>query len=272
MPELPEAETIARDLDPRLARARIRAVDITHPDVVAGDPDAFARGVAGKVVAAVGRRGKNVVLRFEDSGRLVVNLGMTGRLVLSDSPRASEVRHVAVTFALEDGRKLLYDDTRRFGLLELFSPEGWRNRDAELGLEPLSPAFTGDALWSLTRRSRTPIRNFLLDQYRVAGIGNIYALEALFRAAIRPTRRAHRLTRVQAHRLRDSLVAVLGEAIRHRGTTFSDYRDASGEEGAFQPLLQVYAREGEPCPRCGSPIKRRVLAHRSVFYCPGCQS
>lgn len=272
MPELPEAETIARDLAPRLAGARIRDVRVNHADVLAGDPAAFARGVAGRRVADVGRRGKNVVLAFVDGGRLVVNLGMTGRLVLSDSPRAAELDHVAVRFALDDGRDLLYDDTRRFGLLQLFSPAEWKRRDQELGLEPLSPAFTGDALWSMTRRTRTPIRNFLLDQYRVAGVGNIYALEALFHAGIRPTRRAHRITRAQAHRLRDALADVLEHAIRHRGTTFSDYRDAAGEEGAFQPLLQVYAREGKPCRLCGSPIKRRVLTNRSVFYCPSCQS
>ncbi len=272
MPELPEAETIARDLAPRLAGASIQDVSITHADVLAGGADTFGRRVAGRTVAAVGRRGKNVVVAFEDGARLVVNLGMTGRLVLSDSPRASELRHVAVRFRLDDGRDLLFDDTRRFGLLELFEADAWDRRSTELGLEPLSPDFTGDALWSMTRRSRTPVRNLLLDQYRVAGIGNIYALEALFRAGIRPTRRSHRITRIQAHRLRDALVDVLRMAIHHRGTTFSDYRDASGQEGAFEPLLQVYGREGHPCPRCGTPIRRRILTNRSAFYCPTCQT
>ena len=271
MPELPEAETIARDLDPRLAGARIAAVMVTHRDVLATDPDRFGRSLVGRELAGAGRRGKNVVLRLEGGGRLVVNLGMTGRLVLSDAPRAGELRHVAVRFVLEDGRDLLYDDTRRFGLLEVFGPEAWARRDAELGLEPLDDAFTADALHAMTRRTRVPIRSFLLDQYRVAGVGNIYALEALFLAGIRPTRRSQRVTRAEAGRLRDALRDVLTRAIAHRGTTFSDYRDGAGEAGGFQPLLRVYGREELPCLACGTPIRRRVLSNRSAFYCPACQ-
>lgn len=271
MPELPEVETIARDLDPRLAGHRFTRVEITHDDVIAGDPRRFVRAVVGPHVVAVGRRGKNVVVRLEDDARLVVNLGMTGRLVTSDAPRAGELGHVAVAFGMEDDRSLLYDDTRRFGLLQHYGPDAWRERDAELGLEPLSDDFTTDALWALTKATRTPVRNFLLDQYRVAGVGNIYALEACFRAGIRPTRRGHRITRNEAARLRDGLRDVLHTAIEHRGTTFSDYRDGSGEAGGFEPLLKVYGREGEPCTVCGTPIKRKVLTNRSAFYCPSCQ-
>ncbi|HSH44313.1 MAG TPA: bifunctional DNA-formamidopyrimidine glycosylase/DNA-(apurinic or apyrimidinic site) lyase [Longimicrobiales bacterium] len=271
MPELPEVETIARDLHPRLTGARIRSVEITHPDVLDAPPDAFRRALSGRTIQAVERRGKNVVLVLDDDARLVVNLGMTGRLVLDDAPAAEALRHVAVRFRLEDDRSLLYDDTRRFGLLEIFPLADWNRRTEELGLEPLGDAFTPEALHGMTRRTRVPIRNFLLDQYRVAGVGNIYALEALFRAGIRPTRRGRTITRAEATRLRDSLRSVLQEAIRHRGTTFSDYRDASGESGAFQSLLKVYGREGDPCVQCGSPIKRRVLTNRSVFYCPSCQ-
>jgi formamidopyrimidine-DNA glycosylase len=271
VPELPEAETIARDLDPRLAGARIAAIHVSHEDVIEGDARAFAESVSGRTIDGVGRRGKNVVIRLADGARLVVNLGMTGRLVTSDAQRAGELGHIAVAFELDDGRSLLYDDTRRFGLLQLYERDAWPDRDAELGLEPLEDGFTSEALWAMTRRTRTPIRNFLLDQYRVAGVGNIYALEALFRAGIRPTRRSHRVTRTQVARLRDELRNVLSAAIENRGTTFSDYRDASGEAGAFEPLLRVYGREGQPCPNCGTPIKRVVLTNRSAFYCPRCQ-
>jgi formamidopyrimidine-DNA glycosylase len=271
MPELPEAETIARDLDPRLRGARVIGADFHHADVLARPPEEFGDSLLGRTIRGVERRGKNVVLVFEDGGRLVVNLGMTGRLVLSDARRADECRHVAVRLLLEDGRALLYDDVRRFGHLELYEPETWPARDAELGLEPLGERFTGDELWHLTRRTRTPVRNFLLDQSKVAGVGNIYALEALFRAGIRPARRAHRITRAEAARLRDTLRDVLSEAIVNRGTTFSDYRDAAGEAGGFEPLLRVYGREGSPCPACGTAIKRTVLTNRSAFYCPACQ-
>ncbi len=271
MPELPEAETIARDLDPRLSSRRITGITVTHDDVIDGPADRFADSVTGRIITGVGRRGKNVVLHLDDAGRLVVNLGMTGRLVTSDAPRAGELGHVAVAFDLDDGRALLYNDTRRFGLLQRYDAESWAVRDAELGLEPLSDAFTAEALWELTRRTRTPMRNFLLDQRRVAGVGNIYALEALYRAGIRPTRRGRRVTRDETRRLRDALRNVLARAIENRGTTFSDYRDASGEKGGFQSLLEVYGREGEPCRACDAPIKRTVLTNRSAFYCPGCQ-
>ena len=271
MPELPEAETIARGLAPRLQSARVSGVTVHHPDVLVAPPETFAGSLEGRTFVGAGRRGKNVVLPLADGGRLLVNLGMTGRLVLSDSPRADALRHVAVRFALEDGRTLLYDDTRRFGRLEVLEPEEWRERDERLGLEPLGSAFTAEALHAMTRATRVPIRNFLLDQRRVAGVGNIYALEALFRAGIRPTRRGHTITKAEAGRLREALREVLALAIRNRGTTFSDYRDASGESGAFEPLLRVYGREGTPCTACGIPVKRRVLTNRSAFYCPGCQ-
>lgn len=272
MPELPEVETIARDLDPRLSGARIVQVRIRHADVITATPEAFAEGLEGLHITGVRRRGKNVVVRLEDDSRLVINLGMTGRLVTSDAPRAGDLRHVAVRFLLHDGRDLLYDDTRRFGILQHLTPAEWRVRDAELGIEPLGDAFTTDALWRLLRKTRSPVRNFLLDQYRVSGIGNIYALEALHRAGIRPTRRSHRITRAEASRLRDALRDVLERAIQHRGTTFSDYRDGSGEAGGFQPLLRVYGREGLPCPACGAAIRRKVLTNRSAFYCPSCQT
>jgi formamidopyrimidine-DNA glycosylase len=196
---------------------------------------------------------------------------MTGRIIASDSQRAVDLRHVAARFDLEDGRALLYDDARRFGRIMLFDAREWSLRDRLLGLEPLGPEATAERIFQLTRRSRVPMRNWLLDQSRLAGVGNIYANEALFRAGVRPTRRAHRLTRAQAHRLHAALRDVLSEAIEARGTTFSDYRDADGESGGFQPSLRVYGRDGSPCVVCGTPIKRVVLTNRSAFYCPSCQ-
>lgn len=273
MPELPEAETIARDLRARLPGSTIQRVTVAHSDVLRPPltPRRLDRLLRGRTIAGIARRGKNVVLRFDGGLRLIVNLGMTGRIVTSDAPRAGELRHVAVRFVLDDGRAILYDDARRFGDLDLRDEAGWRERDAELGVEPLSRAFTADRVHEMTRRSVTPIRNWLLDQRRVAGVGNIYAVEALFRARIRPTRRARTLTRRETAALRDALRDVLGEAIRARGTTISDYRDANGETGGFGLRLQAYGREGEPCVRCGTPIRRVVISNRSAFYCPRCQ-
>ena len=273
MPELPEAETIVRALRARLPGARVRAVSVKHTDILA--PGLTVRRLAstlrGRRFTGVARRGKNVVLEFEGDIRLVINLGMTGRVVTSEASRAGELRHVAARLELEDGRSLLYDDARRFGCLDLRDAAGWAERTAELGMEPLGSEFTAESLHALTRTSRSPIRNFLLDQKKVAGVGNIYANEALFRAGVRPTRRAHRLTRAESAVLRDHLRDVLEESIANRGTTISDYRDAFGESGGFDRWLRVYDRAGEPCLVCATPIKRIVLTNRSAFYCPRCQ-
>ncbi len=272
MPELPEAETIAADLRARIRGAGIRAVSVPRPDILHGtDPRALDRRLRGRRFARIGRRGKNVLFELDDGARVLVNLGMTGRLITSDAPKAAEMRHVAARFALDGGRDLLFDDTRRFGRIEVLEPDAWRARDALLGLEPLSPAFTAEALWSLTRRSRSPIRNWLLDQRFVAGVGNIYANEALFRARVRPRRGARTLRRAESDALRHGLREVLAGAIEARGTTLRDYVGGGGAIGGFRPRLQVYGRAGEACPDCATPIKRVVFGNRSAFYCPECQ-
>ena len=269
MPELPEAETIARDLRGRVVGRTVTHVRIAKPDILAPGLTARRLGAAlrGHAIREVGRRGKNVVLRFDDGRVLLVNLGMTGRLVFSGAPRAGELRHVAARLGLDDGRAILYDDIRRVGCIELVPAGQWEERQQRLGVEPLSDELTAERLHALTRGSRVAIRNWLLDQTKLAGVGNIYANEALFRAGIRPTRRAGTLRRRETAALRD----VLHEAIAARGTTVSDYRDAAGEAGGFGPRLRVYGREGEPCPVCGTPIKRVVIGGRSAFYCPRCQ-
>lgn len=273
MPELPEAETIASDLRAQVVGSSVVDVRVPFVDVLAPShtATAFRERIRRCRIREVGRRGKNVVLRLDPDQVMVVNLGMTGRLVVSDSPAAGQLRHIAVRFELEGGRALLYDDVRRFGRIELFSTEQWAERQTELGLEPLSDAFDGAALYARTQRSRSPIRNWLLDQRQVAGIGNIYANEALFRARIHPARPASSLGIRSVRRLRDALVDVLREAVESRGTTLNDYRDGNGEPGNFEPRLRVYGRESGPCPRCARQIRRLVLSNRSAFFCPHCQ-
>ena len=273
MPELPEAETIVRDLRARIPGGIIARVSVKRPDVLHTGltPAAFGRRLRGRTITGVSRRGKNVVIELDAGLRLVINLGMTGRVVTSDAARAGELRHIAASLHLRDGRAVLYDDARRFGDLDLRDERGWIARDAELGVEPLSDAFTAERLHALTRTSISPIRNWLLDQKRIAGVGNIYAIEALFRAGVRPTRRARTLRRRETAALRDTLRSVLQESIDARGTTISDYRDAAGERGGFDTRLRVYDRLGEPCITCGTRIRRVVLSNRSAFYCPSCQ-
>jgi formamidopyrimidine-DNA glycosylase len=273
MPELPEAETIVRDLRARVRGAIVRAVSVPRPDILAQGLTAarLGRTLRGRRIENVTRRAKTVVLEFQDGWRLAIGLGMTGRVLTSDAPAAAQLAHIAARIELADGRALLYDDSRRFGRLDLRDAARWSERSAELGVEPLSDAFTRERMHALTRLSASPVRNFLLDQKRIAGIGNIYASEALHRAGVRPTRRTRSLTRAESAALHQAIRDVLQEAVRARGTTLNDYRDAGGEPGGFQVRLRVYDRAGLPCPVCGTPIKRVVRSNRSAFYCPRCQ-
>jgi formamidopyrimidine-DNA glycosylase len=273
MPELPEAETIVRDLRRRIRGATVRAVAVSRPDILVPGLSAarLGRVLRGRHLLDVSRRAKAVVLEFDEGWRLIIGLGMTGRVLTSDAPAARELRHIAARIEFHDGRTLLYDDARRFGRLDLRDEQAWTQRSDALGVEPLSDRFTPALLHQLTRKSISPIRNFLLDQKKLAGVGNIYANEALFRARIRPSRRARTLRRADSEALHLTIRDVLSEAIQARGTTLSDYRDGSGEPGSFQFGLQVYDRAGLPCVRCATPVKRVVITNRSAFYCPACQ-
>jgi len=269
MPELPEVETIVRGLSPGLAGARFERVDVLRQDLVPGDAEDFANAVAGRVVEDVSRRAKNIVIAMGDAV-LVVNLGMTGRLMLARAGGPLPP-HLGVRFDLQGGHRLLYQDVRRFGRLEVMDLETWAARGGSMGVEPLDDTFDGALLHRLTRGSRSPIKPWLMDQRRVVGVGNIYASEVLHRAGINPLRTAGSLSRQRADRLASAVRDVLHEAIEFRGTTLLDYRDAGGEPGGYSERLRVYDRKGEPCHRCGRSLRRIVQSGRSTFYCTGCQ-
>jgi len=270
MPELPEVETIVRDLARQLPGAEIRDVEVAYPDLVQGEGAGdFARGLRGAAFRQVTRRAKNILLHL-DRGLLVVNLGMTGRLLVR-RPGDPAPSHLGVRIRLADGRELDYHDVRRFGCLQRYTDEGWARREEALGIEPLSDDFTPAWLAEASRKSRVAVKTWLMDQRRVVGVGNIYASEALFRAKIDPRRPAHSLRPEESARLVGAVREVLREAIEFRGTTLLDYRDASGERGEFAGRLRVYGREGEPCRTCGNPVERIVQGGRSTFYCPHCQ-
>lgn len=270
MPELPEVETIVRDLAHLLPGATIKAVDVLRPDLIEDDtPEGFAKRIRGRKIRAVTRRAKNIVMDLGGE-RLLVNLGMTGRLLVARAGD-DEPTHLGVRVGLDRGRELRYHDVRRFGRLWTLTEAQWQAWDGGLGVEPLSDAFSADWLVEAAGRSRVAIKVWLMDQARVVGVGNIYASEALFRAGVDPRRPANSLEADELGRVREGVRAVLREAIDHRGTTFLDYRDARGEEGAFASRLKVYDREGQPCPGCGGTIERIVQGGRSTFYCPSCQ-
>ena len=273
MPELPEAETIARGLDQPLRGRVFEALDVIRPDVLGQSARRLRSQVLGQRVEGVGRRGKAVVLDMGVGGRIVVNLGMTGRLLPSPTRRRPQAAmHPAVVFGLDDGSTLVFDDMRRFGRVTALDERGWRAWSNRLGPEPLGGAFTGARLHRIVSGSRSPIRSLLLDQRKVAGIGNIYALEALWASRLHPARRGPTLTMEDAARLHRSLRRILRQAVRAGGTTLRDYRAADGSTGAYAPQLHVYGREGEPCLRCRSTILRFKLSGRSAYYCPTCQA
>lgn len=272
MPELPEAETIARGLNAVLPGRVVRSVEVVREDVVRGPAGAFARAVGGREFRGVGRRGKNVVFTFEDASRMVVNLGMSGRFMTGSSCGADHPStHPAVVFHLEGGGWMIYDDVRRFGCLTAVPASEWTRWSRHLGPEPLARSFTAARLGRILARSRSPVRSLLLDQRRVAGVGNIYAVEALWSARIHPRTPANAIGRAAAARLHRALRRVLRNAIRAGGTTLRNYRDANGDEGRFGRALHAYGREGEPCTRCRTAIERIVFGGRSAFVCPRCQ-
>ncbi|HUF12017.1 MAG TPA: bifunctional DNA-formamidopyrimidine glycosylase/DNA-(apurinic or apyrimidinic site) lyase [Longimicrobiales bacterium] len=273
MPELPEVETIARGLALRypgrvLSGARVKHADMLAPPLTASK---LGRRLKDRRIERVGRFGKNVLIEMDSELRLLINLGMTGRLVPADAAGAAALRHVAVAFTFRDAPDILFDDVRRFGRVELHDAASWETRAAQIGVDPFDPSFGPLDMHRLTKTSATPIRNWLLDQRRIAGVGNIYASEALFRARIHPARRARTLTRAEAGALLEELRTVLQTAIDARGTTMNDYLDAEGEAGDYWDQRLAYAREGEVCPRCETPIRRIVISNRSAFFCPFCQ-
>jgi formamidopyrimidine-DNA glycosylase len=263
MPELPEVETVVRTLAPHLAGQRIARAEFRSRFVTPGDRELLASQLAGRKIIALERRGKFIWIRL-DSGSLAIHLGMTGKLLFN----GAEGLHTHGRFELNDAM-LVYNDARQFGRIE-FSPGTLvPPRIAALGPEPLTieaPEFV-----ARLRARSTKVKPLLLDQSFLAGLGNIYVDEALFRAAIHPMAKAARLSKPRALDLHRAIVEVLRVAIEHRGSSISDYVDADGERGGFQALHQAYGREGEPCVRCGGRIKRIVVAQRGTHYCPACQ-
>jgi len=271
MPELPEVETVRRRLEPVLVGRRIERLEVLDARWCRPlAPAELAAAVQGRRVEALRRRGKYLVWELEDEVFLLTHLRMTGTLLYAAH---AVPPHTRVRFALDDGGELLFVDPRRFGTGELAL--GGSELDAflaaRLGVEPLSEAFTAPRLRTLVRGRRAPIKAFLLDQRRIAGVGNIYADEALFAARIHPLRPAGTLTGAQLASLRDAVVAALEAGIEAKGATIDDFRDPAGAHGSFQDSFQVHRRAGEPCPSCGRPVVKLVVAGRGTYVCERCQ-
>ena len=269
MPELPEVETIARDLDAQLVGHRIVDVQVLWARSVDGcSIDAFRDRLRGHEVIRVGRRGKYLIFQLDAQLFMLVHLRMTGQLLLCPLS-ADAQKHVRVAFELDDGRQLLFRDMRKFGRIYLVRDPG--EIVAKLGPEPFSDQFDEKAFADRLGRRRGMLKPLLLDQSFIAGIGNIYADEALFAAGLHPRRCADSLGEEDISRLFEAIRQVLKTAIANRGTTLSDYQDARGQKGRNQHHLTVFRRAEEPCPRCGRPIQRDRVSGRGTFFCANCQ-
>lgn len=270
MPELPEVETVRRTLEPCLVGSGITQVEVLTVAYLKGcSPQELASGVTGRRFRELLRHGKYLYLVLEDV-ELEVHLGMTGQVTVA-GPGAALRPHTHVTMALDSGRELRFSDVRRFGFLALRPAGAAQERARLLGPEPLTPGFSAAALQLALQGRKAPVKTLLLDQKLVAGLGNIYADEVLFRSGIHPAHPAGYLTGEALDALYRATNQVIGEAVAARGTSFSDYRDGTGRPGDFGPCLRVYGREGLPCPRCGQPLARAKLAGRSSYHCPACQ-
>jgi formamidopyrimidine-DNA glycosylase len=270
VPELPEVEYVARQLRAELPGLRITSVEVLWPRTLGGmEPAEFSARVVGQKVSAIGRRGKQLIVELERGDALVIHRRMSGNLIfLAPTERDPWAR---VVLRLSDRRTLVFSDPRKFGRMLLVRQDELPALFSNLGPEPLEDEFTPEALEIRLRGGKRAIKAALLDQSVVAGLGNIYADEALFRAGIHPLRPATTLSHEEIARLRDAIRATLLLGIEHGGTTFGRHRDAFDEAGTNLEYLNVYQRTGQPCLVCGQPIERIVIAQRSAHYCPHCQ-
>jgi formamidopyrimidine-DNA glycosylase len=274
VPELPEVETIVREIAPLLEGRRIRSAQLTKTDVLRHvSRSRLITTLTGNTVAQVRRRAKHAVFRLRSGHRMIVQPRMTGSLIVYDGARTSEQsRYAVLTCELSGGGRLVYRDVRRLGTVWLLDERRWADYTARLGPEPLEPAFTPEALAVALRGTRAAVKRAIMDQRRLAGVGNIYANEALFDARLDPSRPAERLSPEAIARLHDAIVDVLRRALAASGTTVRDYRTGTGASGGFQFELKVYDRGGEPCRCCG---RRLVTTHaidlRQTTMCPFCQ-
>ncbi|GGX39547.1 formamidopyrimidine-DNA glycosylase [Tateyamaria omphalii] len=283
MPELPEVETVRRGLAPTMERAVIARADVNRPDLRWPFPEKMAERLTGCRVLGLRRRSKYILADLGSGETLLIHLGMSGRMLVSGDPLGQFVhehpapeKHDHVVLHMDNGARITFNDPRRFGAMDLLDTATADQHKllAVLGPEPLGNAFNEDHLIAAFEGKNTPVKSALLDQRIVAGLGNIYVCEALYRAGISPTRKAGRISRQRVAALVPIIRDVLAEAIEAGGSSLRDFRQADGELGYFQHRFDVYGREGEPCRTagCSHEVTRIVQSGRSSFYCRSCQS
>lgn len=271
MPELPEVETISRELDKKVTGEKIKEVVINLPKIIKTPaPPVFKKELTGKKIKGVSRRAKFVILEIEGGLYLVIHLKLTGQLIVEKSESPIE-KHAHVIFKFASGKDLRFIDLRRFGTMNLVDKLEKIKAYSELGDEPLASSFTPERLKEILDKRPTKIKQLLMDQTRIAGIGNIYAAEALFRARINPLRPAKTLNDSEVKKLHREIQEVLKEAIKYKGSSVDDYVTTDGTEGGYEKKLLIYGRDKKKCPVCNGEIKTIKLGGRGTNYCPKCQ-
>jgi formamidopyrimidine-DNA glycosylase len=270
MPELPEVETVRCGLETALKGATIRKVTLRRKDLRIPFPKSMAETLAGRTIASISRRAKYLLFYFDSNDVLVAHLGMTGRFSIENAPKPG--KHDHAIFELADGRSVVFNDARRFGLMQLVEKNTLPAHPlfSHLGPEPLDKAFSANYLDGVLEKRKGPIKVALMDQAVVVGVGNIYASEALFLAGIDPRKPAYKVAK-QAKSITQAIRAVLNDAIASGGSSLRDFLHVSGEEGYFQHRFNVYGREHKPCVKCHTPIRNIRQAGRSTFFCATCQ-
>jgi formamidopyrimidine-DNA glycosylase len=280
MPELPEVETVRRGLAPAMEGKRILRVQTRRKDLRFPFPENFNQRIEGARMKHLGRRAKYLVGELSNGEALIMHLGMTGRFTVSGTKpgkfhhaAGEDEKHDHVVFEMQGGARVVFNDARRFGFMDLWPVDDLENYApfSGMGPEPISNAFSGAYLAEAFKGKKTPVKSALLDQNVVAGLGNIYVCEALFRSGISPKKLAGAIRKDRLETLAVEVRKVIEEAIIAGGSTISDFRQSDGELGYFQHSFQVYDREGDPCVVCAKPVKRMVQSGRSTFYCAGCQ-
>lgn len=271
MPELPEVETVRRGLEKLILGKKISNIDIRYPKMIKTDLDEFKRVLPGQVIQSMGRRGKYLIFYLSDKV-LISHLRMEGKYFYYPD-QVPERKHAHLFLRFEDGGTLVYEDVRKFGTMELLAPELLEAYflSKKLGPEPTEQDFDLPTFQQALQKSKKPIKSHLLDQTLVAGLGNIYVDEVLWRAQVHPSRLSNSLTAQEARKVHDETIKVLGQAVEKGGSTIRTYTNAFGEDGTMQEFHQVYDKAGQECSRCGSIIEKIQLGGRGTHFCPNCQ-
>lgn len=285
MPELPEVETIRRDLESRILNKKISRVNVRLPKILRGSTELFEETLKNNAVVSLKRIGKLLQLELAQTPFvLLIHLKMTGQLLYKNNedfvagghpfpafnePLPNKWTHIELEFA--DGSQLYFNDLRQFGYWQLVTKDEQKSINAKYGIEPLTPNFTWETFSHKMQNKRGVLKAVLLDQTFISGLGNIYADEVCFLSRVLPTRRVESLTTVELQALYESCVSIIEKAVTHRGTSFRDFKDTEGREGGYAKFLAVYGRENQPCLRCGFPIEKIKLAGRGTHFCPHCQ-